>query len=618
MCETIRHRGPDDGGFFVSDGVALGMRRLSIIDLATGDQPVHNEDRSVWVVFNGEIYNFAELRADLIRRGHTFYTAGDTETIVHAYEEYGSRCVEKLRGMFGLAIWDARRRELLLARDRVGIKPLYWTEANGQLLFASELKALLQIPTVPRDLNWGAVDHLLAYLTTPRSESIVRGIRKLEPGHRLIASAERGIRIERYWDVQFQPDHSRSEAWFVDRLSELLEESVRIHLMSDVPLGAFLSGGIDSSSVVATMARLSDRPVKTFSIGFREAAYSELDSARLVAEEFGTEHYEQILEPDVIEVLNDIAWYLDEPFGDTSAIPTYMVSRLAAQHVKVALSGDGGDELFAGYDKYLVEERERGYQIPELVRRSLAAAGRMLPPGARGRNFARHFALTGAARYLDASTIFRLDDRRGLFRPEVAEMMNGMDPSRESLASLASHGGWLDRLQYLDLNQYLPLDILTKVDRMSMAHSLETRVPLLDHKIIEFAATIPAELRLHNGTTKYIFKRAMANVLPAAVLEKRKQGFAIPLGVWFRGQLEPFVRDLLLSDTARGRGMFNAAAIERLLRLHASGRPMELQLWTLISFELWCRTFLDRRAPQFVSSPVERRSAVAIPLEVRA
>jgi len=613
MCAAMVHRGPDDSGFFRGTGVALGMRRLSIIDLATGDQPVHNEDSSVWTVFNGEIYNFAELREHLERRGHTFYTAGDTETIVHAYEESGSRCVEQLRGMFGLAIWDEHRRELVLARDRVGIKPLYWAEVDGQLLFASEVKALLQLPAVTRDINWRAVDHLFAYLTTPPSESIVRGIRKLEPGHRLVASAERGVHVEGYWDVRFEPDHGRDESYFVTRLAELLEESVRLHLVSDVALGAFLSGGIDSSTVVATMARLSPRPVKTFSIGFKESTHNELDSARLVAQRFGTEHHELVLEPDVIEVVHDLAWYLDEPLGDPSAIPTYMVSKLAAEHVKVALSGDGGDELFAGYDKYLVEQRERRLRTPPaLARRALGAAGRVMPAGTPGRNFARHFALRGTERYLDASTLFRLEDRRELFRSEAAELMTEDDEaSRDALACLAAgDGDWLAQLQYFDLKRYIPLDILTKVDRMSMAHSLEARVPLLDHKVIEFAATIPPELRLRNGTTKYILKRAMANLLPAALLDRPKQGFAIPLGTWFRGQLDDFVRELLLADTARRRGIFNPAAIERLLRLHARGRPLDFQLWTLISFELWCRAFLDTRAPLRVSAPIEDRPMV--------
>jgi len=618
MCAVMVHRGPDAAGFYFEPGVGLGMRRLSIIDLETGNQPVRNEDGSVWVVFNGEIYNYAQLRHELTRRGHVFATRGDTETIVHAWEDDGARCVERLRGMFALALWDARRRQLLLARDRVGIKPLYWVEVEGRLLFASELKALLQLPAVGRDLNWRAVNHLFAALSTPRSESLIEGVHKLPPGHRLVAARGRGVRVERYWDVRFEPERGRTEAYFVDRLRELLDESVGLHLASDVRVGAFLSGGIDSSAVVATMARRTPRPVKTFSIGFREPAYSELQHARLVAERFGTEHHELVLEPDVLDVLDDLAWHLDEPLGDPSAIPTYMVSRLAAGHVKVVLSGDGGDELFAGYDKYRVEQRERGYgTLPALVRRALGVAGRLMPDGMRGRNFARHFALAGSERYVDASVLFRYHDRQRLFRPEIFALLSEDDPAREALACLdAAAGDWLAQAQYLDLMSYLPLDILTKVDRMSMAHSLETRVPLLDHKVIEFAATVPPELRLRDGTTKYVLKRAVEDVLPASLLGRPKQGFAVPLGAWFRGGLEAFVRDLLLSETARRRALFDPAYIERLLRRHARGEDLDFQLWTLISFELWCRAFLDTATPRGAAPAAETRVAVVFAASV--
>jgi asparagine synthase (glutamine-hydrolysing) len=599
MCGLLVHRGPDSGGLYLGPGVGLGMRRLSIIDLETGSQPVRNEDGAVWVVFNGEIYNYRDLRDALARRGHAFRTAGDTETIAHAYEDDGPRCVERLRGMFGLAVWDARRRHLLLARDRVGIKPLYWTEVGGRLLFASELKALLQIPDVDRRLDWGAVDHLFTFLATPRTDSIVHGVHKLEPGHRLVAGPGRPTRVERYWDVRFEPDTRRSEADAIDRLRELLEESVRLHLASDVPLGAFLSGGLDSSSVVATMARLTSRPVKTFSIGFTERGYSELAHARVVAERFGTDHHELVLEPDVMAIADDLAWHLDEPFGDSSAIPTYMVSRLAAGHVKVVLSGDGGDELFAGYDRYRVEARERRHALPRPLRGLLAGLARAMPDGMRGRSLLRHHSLPDDLRYLDAATLFGPDARRRLFRPAALEQVALADPNRDWLACLAgAPGGWLARLQYLDLVSYLPLDILTKVDRMSMAHSIEARVPLLDHVLIEFAATLPPDLRLRGDTAKYALKRAMAGVLPAALMDRPKQGFAVPLGAWFRGRLDGFVRDLLLGETARRRGILDPVYVERLLARHARGRPLDLQIWTLISFELWCRTFLDTRIPR--------------------
>jgi asparagine synthase (glutamine-hydrolysing) len=370
---------------------------------------------------------------------------------------------------------------------------------------------------------------------------------------------------------------------------------VKIRLVSDVPVGAFLSGGIDSSAVVATMARLSPNPVKTFSIGFPETEYNEAPRARRVADAFGTDHRELILDPDVLECVEDIAWFLDEPFGDSSAIPTYMVSKLAAEEVTVVLSGDGGDELFAGYDKYRVEERERRYRfIPALARRALGGVGGKMPEGMKGRNLLRHISLSGWERYLDASTLFRRDQQEQLFRNELFELLSQDEPWLDKLECLAkTKGDWLSALQYLDLKSYLPLDILTKVDRMSMAHSIEARVPLLDHKLVEFAATIPPKLKLRNGTTKDIFKRAMRGILPDEVLNRRKRGFAIPLGRWFRGRLAGFVRETLLSDTARSRNVFNTGYIERLVALHENGRNLDLQLWTLVSFELWCRTFLD-------------------------
>lgn len=595
MCAAMFHRGPDEDGFYLGSGVGLGMRRLRIIDLKTGRQPVRNEDGSIQVVLNGEIYNFKELRDELTRRGHSFYTATDTETIVHLYEEHGPRCVEKLRGMFAFALWDARRRRLLLARDRLGIKPLYYGQIGGRLIFASELKAILQLPEVERRLNWRAVSHLFAFLCTPHSESIVEGVHKLPPGHLLIASPESGVSIERYWDVKFEPDYNKKEEYFVERLRELLEESVRLHLVSDVRLGAFLSGGIDSSCVVAMAARLAPGALKTFSIGFRVGDYNELPDARRVAEKFGTEHRELILEPDVLEIIEDLAWYLDEPFGDSSAIPTYMVSKLASEHVTVVLSGDGGDELFAGYDRYLGEQWVRNFRfLPPPARSTLQWIRRRMPEGMRGRNLLYRISLPALERYLDASTLFRKEEQGRLFRAEVSELLADYDPgSVEAQWPTPANGHWLSALQWLDLHNYLPLDILTKVDRMSMAHSIEARPPLLDHKLVEFAATIPPELRLRGRTTKYIFKRAMRGILPDETIDKPKHGFAIPLGRWFRGQLGPFVRDLLLSETSRQRGIFDTAYIEKLLKWHEKGLELDAQLWTLISFELWCRTFLD-------------------------
>jgi asparagine synthase (glutamine-hydrolysing) len=595
MCGAMAHRGPDDEGVYLGDGVAIGMRRLSIIDLGGGYQPICNEDGTVWIVFNGEIYNYVELRRDLERRGHSFKTNSDTETIVHLYEDLGPRCVDRLRGMFAFAIWDAKRRQVLLARDRLGIKPLYYYERDGELLFSSELKPILQIATVDRSLDWESVSHLFATLSTPPTKSIVQGISKLEPARFAVAGHGRHLRIERYWDLDFAPNERASERDFIEELRERLGEAVAAHQISDVPVGAFLSGGLDSSAVVAMMSRPKDVELKTFSIGFAEATHDELPYARQVAAQFNTDHYDLVLRPDVVQIVEDLTWYLDEPFGDTSAIPTFMVSKLAAEHVKVVLSGDGGDELFAGYDKYVVEARERRReQIPAPLRKAAGAIGALMPLGMTGRRFLRHLALEGPTRYLDASTMFHSDEMRRLFRREALTQIARHDPWAEALADWREPAGdWLSAAQYNDINRYLPLDILTKVDRMTMAHSIEARPPLLDHRFVEFAATIPARFRLKNGSTKHIFKEAMRGILPDVIIDRHKHGFAVPLARWFRGELAGFARDVLLSGTCRERGIFDVRSVERLLQQHTRGRDLDLQLWTMLSFELWCRRFMD-------------------------
>jgi asparagine synthase (glutamine-hydrolysing) len=635
MCGVMVHRGPDEEGIYLGDGVALGMRRLSIIDLAGGQQPVSNEDGSVWIVFNGEIYNYRELRHELQQNGHVFRTSSDTETIVHLYEELGPRCVERLRGMFGFAIWDERKQQLLLARDRLGIKPLYYAETRGGIAFASELKPILQLPEISRSVNWEAAGHLFTFLATPSAQSIVDGVAKLEPARIGIAARGHGLAVKRYWDVSFQPDENATEDELVERLREQLADAVTAHQVSDVPVGAFLSGGIDSSAVVAMMAKPAAGRLKTFSIGFSESSYDELRYARQVAAAYGTDHYDLVLRPDVVQIVEDLTWYLDEPFGDTSAIPTYMVSKLAAEHVKVVLSGDGGDELFAGYDKYVVEGRERRRdRLPKAIRAAAGAVGGMMPEGMRGRRFLRHLALDGSRRYVDASTMFRPDELRKLFQHGAFEQISRHDMWAESLALLSRDGAdpsgrsadsgrnsakadWLSAVQYRDLHTYLPLDILTKVDRMTMAHSLEARPPLLDHRLVEFAATIPARFRLRDGTTKYLFKRAMRGMLPDDIIDRPKHGFAVPLAHWFRSDLAGFARDLLVSDTCRQRGFFDTRYIDRLLRLNEQGRDLDLQLWTILSFELWCRRFLDssrsERVPQHVVDRARRPPALVSP-----
>jgi len=613
MADAITHRGPDDYGSHLEADVGLAMRRLQIIDLATGKQPIYNEDETVSVVLNGEIYNYREKRAELEARGHRFRTTSDTEVIVHLYEEFGVDCVQHLRGMFAFAVWDASKQRLMLARDRVGIKPLYYGVFGERLVFASEVKCLLTLPEVERRLDWSALQHLFTFLATPPAHSIVEGVHKLEPGHVLVADAGRPPEVRRYWDVNFEPDTARSEADMVEELRSVLRETVALHMISDVPLGAFLSGGVDSSAVVATMAQLSERPVKTFAIGFGDDDYNELGYARTVSRKLGTDHRELVLEPDVFSVLDELVWFLDEPFGDSSAIPTYMVSKLAAEEVTVVLSGDGGDELFAGYDRYAIEGRERRWdRLPRAMKALAGMASRMIPEERPGRGFLSHHAMSGADRYLDALTFFRPDHHRRMFTPQVLEKMVGSDPLSGPKDRLERFSGdWLSALQYADFHHYLPLDILTKVDRMSMAHSIEARVPLLDHVFIETAAKIPSSLKLRDGRGKHVFKEAMAGVLPDSILDRRKQGFGIPLDRWFRGRLSSYVRDLLLSPRAIQRGIFEPDYIRALLAHNDRGRQLGSQLWLLISFELWCRMFLDRDVS------VEGRMARANTLEER-
>ena len=603
MCAATTHRGPDDYGFYADEHAVVGMRRLSIIDRAGGHQPIANEDGTVIVVCNGEIYNYRQLTADLKRAGHTFRTDSDTEVIVHLYEERGPAFVEKLRGMFAIAIWDRARRRLVLARDRFGIKPLFYGEAGGRLVFASEIKAILALPEVERRLNWSSVGHLFSSMCTPSKESIIEGIHKLEPAHVLVAEDGRAPVLRRYWDLDFTPRPGRPEAEIAEELAARLKESVDLHMVSDVPVGALLSGGVDSGAVVAMMSRLSSAPVKTFSIGFPEQDFNELSYARILAKRFGTDHHELVVRPDVVRILEDVTWYLDEPFGDSSAIPTYLVSQLASRHVTVVLTGDGGDELFAGYDKYVVERAQRRYdRLPGLFRGVAGAASRLMPARMRGKNLLRHMSLSGPRRYLDSVTLFRLEELRPLLTPEayarIAPVQDG--GALESMLE-GTDSDWLSNLQRFDIKRYLPLDILPKVDRMSMAHSIEARVPLLDHELAEFAAGIPAGMRIKGNTTKYIFKKALGGILPDEILNRPKQGFAVPLGRWFRGELRGYARDLLGSESCRQRGVLEPSSVTRLLERHDGGRELDLHLWTLISFELWCRAFLDR-APASVPS----------------
>jgi asparagine synthase (glutamine-hydrolysing) len=600
MCEVIRHRGPDDEGIWVTDGVALGMRRLSIIDLSTGQQPIHNEDRTVWVVFNGEIYNFKELRRDLEAAGHVFYTSTDTEVIVHAYEQWGTGAIPRLRGMFGLAIWDVRSRSLIVARDRIGIKPMHYAIARGRLYFGSEIKSLLQAPDVPRDLDLDAIDHYLSFLYTPRDGSIFASVRKLPPGHFLIWK-NGAVAIERYWQLPATETYRGSEADAVHELRAVLTDAVRSHLVSDVPLGAFLSGGVDSSLVVGLMSEASPARVKTFSIGFNEPAFDELEHARRVAQHFGTDHHEMVVEPDAVGILDRLISHFDEPFADSSAIPTWYVSEMARRHVTVVLSGDGGDELFGGYDRYLPHPRVVAFDrfSPRGVRRVAAIAAARLPHGIRGKNFLRHVGRDERGRYLDAIRFFGADEKPALLTMDARRRMHEVDAEHRLARHFERYSElpWASQMMRFDTETYLPEDVLTKVDRMSMAHSIESRVPLLDNDVVAFASTLPASLKIKQNRRKHVLKEVAATLLPAEILNRRKQGFGVPLGVWFRGNLRELFSDTLLSPASLQRGYFQPGFVRQIVNEHLSGkRDHTLRLWQLVVFEKWHQQYADEPA----------------------
>ncbi|MGH9872016.1 MAG: asparagine synthase (glutamine-hydrolyzing) [Pyrinomonadaceae bacterium] len=599
MCRVITHRGPDDQGVMLKDGVALGMRRLSIIDLAGGQQPICNEDGSATIVYNGEIYNYRDLQKELEGRGHQFKTRSDTETIVHAYEEYGESCVKHLRGMFAFALWDDKSRKLFIARDRAGKKPLYYTTTqNGTFVFGSELKALLQHPDVSREVDTEALDAYLTLGYVPDPLSIFRGIHKLSPGH-LLSFSNGAVRVSEYWDFQFTPTESRNEDDYLEELSSLLDESVRLRLMSDVPLGAFLSGGIDSSTVVALMARHMDQPVKTFSIGFHEDSYNELQYARLTAKKYGTDHHEFIVTPEICSIVDELAWHFDEPFADSSAIPTYMVSKLAREHVTVILSGDGGDELFAGYTRYVIEQGKTAYSLmPGVLRKGLMQPlSSHLPHGTLGRNFIHNISLDPIDRYLDSVSVFTRLNKESLYSSDFRGRLGETDwvtRCFNKLAAKVSTGNSLDRLLYLDSKTYLPGDIMTKVDRMSMAVSLEARAPLLDHKLIDFVTSIPASMKLAGNETKHILKRAVSDLVPKEILNRPKQGFGVPVQEWINQQLREQMHEVLTDSRTRERGYLNPAYLATLLDEHERGRrDHSVSLWALLMLELWQRQFVD-------------------------
>jgi asparagine synthase (glutamine-hydrolysing) len=617
MNAVITHRGPDSDGFHVEPGrVGLAMRRLAIIDVAGGDQPMANEDETVWTVFNGEIYNFAELRSELESKGHHFQSRSDTEVIVHGYEEWGDDVVTRLRGMFAFALWDARRQRLLLARDRVGIKQLFFHVSGDRLVWGSELKALLQHPDVERRLRPAAVNHFLTFLYVPEPLTMFEGVEELRAGHVLVA--ERGrVDVRPYWRLGYHVDRSLSMKDAAAGLLERLDEAVRMRLISDVPLGAWLSGGIDSGAVVALMARHASEPVNTFSIGYATGgeAFDERAFARELAQQYATHHREFEMEPDLVSIAPDLVRAFDQPSADSTAIPTWYLCQLTRQHVTVALSGLGGDEVAAGYERHRgAMLAERLGWVPAPLRRLAVALADALPDpksgnqwGQRAKRFARHLGLPFDERYFEFLAQMASPLRGELLAPGIAEQIELDDPLRHCLATMDAVGDAdpLDRALYADLKLYLPGDLLTLTDRISMAHSLEVRVPFLDHVLLEYAATIPPELKLHRMERKAVLKRAVAPMLPPGFLKRRKMGFSAPIAVWFRDALRPFVEDTLSERAIRDAGVFRYPTVRRILDDHFSRRVnADNQIWALITFTLWHQEYIaSRRALDAMAAP---------------
>ena len=602
MRDLITHRGPDSAGELVDGVAALGVRRLRVIDLITGDQPLSNEDGTVWTVFNGEIYNFRELRATLVARGHTLHTAGDTEVIPHLYEDYGEAFVEHLDGMFALAVWDQRERCLVLARDRLGKKPLLYAAVDGELAFASEHRALLASERIGRDVDQGAIRLYLRLGYVPGPRDAFSGIHKVPPGHTL-TWRDGTISLRRYWAPRHEEPVGISEAEAVSEIRRLVDAAVTRRLVADVPIGAFLSGGIDSGTVVAMMARHSGH-VRTFTIDFTERGFSEAAEARKVAQQFGTEHHEFTVRPMQLAVLPQLVEHFGEPYADSSALPTHALSKLTREHVTVALNGDGGDEIFAGYDRYAAARIGASFdRWPALITHPLARLLEALPAGlparnpiARARRFATHAPLGPADRYLQWSGIFPDRILDGLLDPEFAAATASADEAlRSEMRATFSGRDPVAAAQATDLRHYLPDDLLVKVDIASMANSLEVRSPLLDTALVDFVLGLPAAMRMPGTSQKHLLKQAMRGILPDDVLTRRKQGFGVPIGEWLRGELRPLAEETLGSTVARGRGYFAHGAVDALLAQHQRREADHShRIWALLMLEQWHRTFTDR------------------------
>jgi asparagine synthase (glutamine-hydrolysing) len=604
MASMIAHRGPDEEGYHVTPHCVLGHRRLKIIDLSPrGRQPMTNEDGTIWVSFNGEIYNYLDLRNDLIRGGHQFRSVTDTEVLVHLYEEKGERFLKDLNGMFAFALWDARRGKLLLARDRFGKKPLYYFIDGSRLLFASEIKGILADPSVPRQIDPEALSAYLSLGYVPCPASIFKGIKKLPPASWItieVDPATHGLKTDgphRYWTLRYQPDSRLTETECVPRIQDLIRDAVRVRLFSDVPLGAFLSGGLDSSTVVAAMAEESATPVETFSAGFDEQSFDELRFAEIVAKSFGTNHHVLHCSPNILEILPKLVYHFDEPFADSSAIPTYCISEAARERTTVILSGDGGDEIFAGYTRYddgMLRWRQQNTLPGTLARGIYRFLADFYPVKARGWGILNKRSLLALNSYITDLCIYQPPQIRALLANQWRPSADGQAfRFARNLAKTVGGNEFLSGMQGMDQMLYLPDDILVKVDRASMAVGLETRAPLLDYRLAEFMSTVPDNLRYKNGIKKYLLKQAVRTKLPAEIIDRPKMGFAVPLKHWLRGQSAELVRDVLLSKSARERGIFRPRELKRLVDGHYGGRDLSSQLWAAVFFESWCQKWLD-------------------------
>ena len=604
MRDILHHRGPDDGGVFLDGNIGLGHRRLSIVDVAHGAQPMFNGDRSCAIVYNGEVYNHADYRAYLEARGYKFQNRSDTETILHLYAEYGRDCVDYLRGMFAFAIWDKNKRELFIARDRFGVKPLYYVhDSEGNLFFASEIKALLSGGAIKPEINFNALPDQFANHGTSGEETLFSGVKRLMPGHTLTWKDGK-IDIREFWDLSFEPKHEeRTDAEYIEEWGDLFRESVKLRLMADVPLGMFLSGGIDSSAIAAVMSTMVTEPIKTFSVGFREREANELEYARLVAKRFGTDHHEITITPEqFFEALPKLVWHEDEPIGFIASVPLYFVSKLAQEHVKVVLTGEGADETLAGYGRYakalkLIAYGEKYESMTPGFLRDAVRGGVATLPQALTRKLGRTFLSRESdieSLFFDNFSVFSTPMQASLFSSKTLENITDTNPYTRQNAWIdkCDSDDILDKLLYADTKTYLH-ELLMKQDQMSMAASIESRVPFLDHKLVEFAARMPREMKLRGGTTKWILREAMKGILPAEILDRPKMGFPVPIGGWFRGRFKHIVDEFVLGSRTMDRGLFEADFVRKLVANHIAGENHDERIWSLVNFEIWQRRFID-------------------------